>query len=285
MREGARILITGGLAAARAEMSSLLVRAGFEGTDVPPSIQADGHIDLVLVLGDDVVPACAAARGTPGLSHLPILAVVPRSPAGAAQAAMAAGADDVILAPATVGGLTVRVTAQLRAAVDREGLRDVLLCEEALVEVQRVLAAGSDLTVALREALFTTLRVLDYERASIVLVTEASDQGYVVAATDDPTLSKFVVSLDLYPELRPALDRGQVVLVDDAASHPLTADRAAMLREHQVHRLAVFPIEWNLQTARILARVWAWVMPRHRQRALAHLSAALGGELPCGGEG
>lgn len=43
--------------------------------------------------------------------------------------------------------------------------------------------------------------------------------------------------------------------------------------------MQVFPIEWNLVTARLLAKVWAVVLPRHRQRALAHLSAAYGGEL------
>ena len=37
-----------------------------------------------------------------------------------------------------------------------------------------------------------------------------------------------------------------------------------------------FPLEWNLVTARLLARIWPVVMPRHRQRALANLSASLG---------
>jgi len=42
--------------------------------------------------------------------------------------------------------------------------------------------------------------------------------------------------------------------------------------------MQVFPIEWNLTTARFVAKVWAVVLPRHRQRAMAHLSAAYGGE-------
>lgn len=40
--------------------------------------------------------------------------------------------------------------------------------------------------------------------------------------------------------------------------------------------MQVFPIDWNLRTARMLARVWAWLMPRHRDRAEAHLTASLG---------
>ncbi len=46
--------------------------------------------------------------------------------------------------------------------------------------------------------------------------------------------------------------------------------------------MQVFPIDWNLRTARILAKVWAVILPRHRQRAVAHLSAAYGGSLPMG---
>lgn len=44
--------------------------------------------------------------------------------------------------------------------------------------------------------------------------------------------------------------------------------------------MQVFPIDWNLQTAQILAKIWAVVMPRHRQRAVANLSAAFGRAYP-----
>ncbi len=41
----------------------------------------------------------------------------------------------------------------------------------------------------------------------------------------------------------------------------------------------MFPIEWNLRTARLLARFWIRVMPRHRERAIAGLKHAYGDEL------
>ena len=37
-----------------------------------------------------------------------------------------------------------------------------------------------------------------------------------------------------------------------------------------------FPIDWNLRTARLMARVWARFLPRHRDRAVSHLTDALG---------
>lgn len=40
--------------------------------------------------------------------------------------------------------------------------------------------------------------------------------------------------------------------------------------------MQMFPIEWNLRTARILARLWPRLTPRHRNRAIEHLTIALG---------
>jgi KDO2-lipid IV(A) lauroyltransferase len=40
--------------------------------------------------------------------------------------------------------------------------------------------------------------------------------------------------------------------------------------------MQVFPLAWNLRTARWMGRVWPRIMPRHRRRALDHLQASLG---------
>lgn len=46
--------------------------------------------------------------------------------------------------------------------------------------------------------------------------------------------------------------------------------------------MQVFPMDWNLKTARVLARIWKVLMPRHYDRAVTHLSASLGDR--CGPE-
>ncbi|MCH8243440.1 MAG: lysophospholipid acyltransferase family protein [Planctomycetes bacterium] len=43
--------------------------------------------------------------------------------------------------------------------------------------------------------------------------------------------------------------------------------------------LQIFPIDWNLRTARVLARLWILIMPRHRDRAIQHLAASYGHTL------
>jgi KDO2-lipid IV(A) lauroyltransferase len=41
----------------------------------------------------------------------------------------------------------------------------------------------------------------------------------------------------------------------------------------------MFPIDWNLATARLMARIWARIMPRHKKRAIDHLKLAYGDTL------
>lgn len=44
--------------------------------------------------------------------------------------------------------------------------------------------------------------------------------------------------------------------------------------------LRCFPVNWNLVTARLFARCWWHLIPRHRRRARAHLRLAYGDSLP-----
>lgn len=43
--------------------------------------------------------------------------------------------------------------------------------------------------------------------------------------------------------------------------------------------LRIFPVNWNLGTARLFARIWWHVLPRHRRRACAHIRLACGAGL------
>ncbi|MFH0981007.1 MAG: lysophospholipid acyltransferase family protein [Planctomycetota bacterium] len=43
--------------------------------------------------------------------------------------------------------------------------------------------------------------------------------------------------------------------------------------------LLMFPLEWNLRTARLMGALWWYLMPRHRERARQHLRIAYGDAL------
>ncbi len=42
--------------------------------------------------------------------------------------------------------------------------------------------------------------------------------------------------------------------------------------------MQIFPLESSLESARVIAKIWKRILPRHRRHALIHLQSALGGE-------
>ncbi len=58
-------------------------------------------------------------------------------------------------------------------------------------------------------------------RCSIILAKPGDICGTVVAAYEDPSIQSLPVDLTRYPELRRALDTGEVVHVEDVATDPL----------------------------------------------------------------
>ncbi len=269
-----RILVLGGTPAALLEAREWLGAAGFEVTtdgrgpaDVPDDPQ--DAFDAVLLYSDDPAAACAALRRRPSLALLPIVCALPMgsatsSPVG--RAALAAGADDLITLPLTASGADLRLRVLARAAGDRREAREALESDEALAEILRVLGRGSAINETLREMLLVAAPLLGFERASVVIVSESGELGYVVAATDDPTLSKFVVSLEVYAELRAAISSREMVLIDDALRSPMLSSQIEWLRRNDIHSTAVFPIEWR-------GRVSGCLFLRSSRRGAARLDA------------
>ncbi len=246
LAEPARILVAGGNAEARSGLCAMFRRGGFEHVASSDDLSdiSGSPPDLIVVTGD-VVPMCAAARQMLGLATVPVIAVVPREPLAEYAAAMAAGADDVVAIPVVEGILLFRARTQLRAAADRESAIMARRCEEALIEIQRLATSGGPVPESLREILLQAAVIMEYDRASVVLTARDAEASYVVAATDDPTLSKFPVDLGIYPELRHVLTNNELLLIGDALVHPMLRDRAEMLAAHGVRSIAVFPVEWR----------------------------------------
>jgi len=58
-------------------------------------------------------------------------------------------------------------------------------------------------------------------RCSIIFGKPGGSRATVAAASENPMLRDLPVDIDRYPEIRQALSTGEVVLVEDAAAHPL----------------------------------------------------------------
>ena len=102
-----------------------------------------------------------------------------------------------------------------RDAADRQ--RDLAL----LLELTARYTESLDAQALLHDVMRRLAEAMDIERASMVLVDETRPVGYVMAASDDPTLRDLQIDLNRYPEIRETVRLGKPVLVEDAPSHPL----------------------------------------------------------------
>ena len=184
---------------------------------------SDGPAELLLVdivaAGDDHAAECArlraAASPVPGL-----LLLSSRPPDADVYAALGAGPQDFIAKPFRVHELVARVKAQLRARLEAQ--------DGQMVRVARTPAhVMADVTTGLTTSEIFQLLVrrvaqgLRIPRCSIILAKPGDIEGTVVAAYEDPSVQSLAVDLTRYPELRRALDTGEVVHVEDVATDPL----------------------------------------------------------------
>ena len=156
--------------------------------------------------------------------------------------AFEAGADDFVRKPFKPVELVARIRGQLRLRGAIDALEKKGQDARLVLELTQALASNLDF----RGILFTVVQriaeVARVDRVSIVLVREAGDVGYVVAASDDEQLRDLPIDLAKYPEIQQVLSSREPLVVPDIATHPLLE-----IVRHEGHRtafssLAILPI-------------------------------------------
>lgn len=184
---------------------------------------ADAPTDLLLVdivaSGDDATEVArlrtAAPAPTPGL-----LLLSSRPPEADVYRALDAGPQDFIAKPFRVHELVARVKAQLRARLEVKGgaaERELRTPANVMADVTTGLTTTEIFQLLVRRV----AQGLRIPRCSIILAKPGDISGTVVAAYEDPAIHALPVDLTRYPELRRALDTGEVVHVEDVATDPL----------------------------------------------------------------
>jgi PAS domain S-box-containing protein len=261
------IVVVGGVEDDREAVVALCRGAGLEAR-AAVAITVDAPIAapaLLVITGDEVATLIAAAREVPHLASVPILAVVPLIPPGAASEALAAGATDVVTAPLVPAVLSARLRNLMRGRMG-PGAWAAGSLAPALLRIIDSLGQHGDSAAALVPALTVLREVLGFERASLIAHLDGSEAAFVIAATDDPTYSQFMLRVSDYPEIAECIRTGQPILIDDAQSDPLTAQVADKLTIRGVRAIAVFPVSWR-------GRVMGVVLLRKPSVGAAHVGA------------
>jgi PAS domain S-box-containing protein len=256
------IVVVGGSAAERSALVAALAAAG-----LPARAEAALVLDdetalpgLIAVTGSDAAALVAEAREVPGLADVPVLAVVSAVPASAAAEALAAGASDVVRQPFGPAELAARVRNLVSGSIWSPGSY-----APHLLRIHDELSSAEDDVEALVQVLTVACEALHFDRASLIAYLDGSEHAFVIAATDDPTRSHFMLLIADYPEVAEAIRTGEPVLLDDAQVHPLTQAVAPRLIERGIRGSAVFPVQWKRRTLGV-------ILARKATPGVAHLA-------------
>jgi GAF domain-containing protein len=83
------------------------------------------------------------------------------------------------------------------------------------------------------------------DRCSIFLAERRGTTARLVASYEDPSIRNYLVDLERYPELKRALQSGEVVFIADGPSHPELKHIRAVLEKRGAKTITVVPITWR----------------------------------------
>lgn len=222
--------------------AQLPFEAAASGTE---ALEVIGRIKPSVVVLDLVMPApdgyevLRTLRANAETKDLPVVVLTALDAENEVARAFESGADDFVRKPFKTVELVARVRGQLRLHNAVAELAKKEKDAQVVLELTQALASSLDF----RDILYTVVQriaeVAKVDRASIVLVREHSQIGYVVAASDDDKLRDLPIDLGQYPEIRQVLTTGEPLVIPDTTAHPLGIDQHA---GGKFSSLAILPI-------------------------------------------
>jgi PAS domain S-box-containing protein len=248
---GGPVLVVDDDMVSRHVLGQALASAKLEHVAVGSGAEALAQIDRVhpsIVLLDLVMPPpdgyqiLRILRARPETRDLPVVVLTALDADDEIAKAFEAGADDFVKKPFKPVELVARVRGQLRLRAAIQALARKEKDAQVVLELTQALASNLDF----RGILFTVVQriaeVAGIDRVSIVLVREAEDVGYVVAASDDEQLRDLPIDLAKYPEIKEVIAKGVPLVVEDATTHPLMDVVRSAGQEAPFSSLCILPI-------------------------------------------
>lgn len=255
MPKSQSVLIVDDDAISRRVLAQALGKAGFR-TEVLTSGQEalswlmSGNVPAIVLL-DLVMPppdgyaVLRAIRASDELREVPVVVLTAVDADEEVTRAFDMGADDFVRKPFKTAELVARIRSQLRMREFVEALEQRERDARVVLELTQTLSS----TLDFRNILYTVVRriadVARVDRCSIVLVRDASQVGYVVAASDDRELRDLPIDLSKYPEIRRVLETGEPLLVEDTSTDPVFDLVRSALPAASFRWLACLPLTYE----------------------------------------
>ncbi len=254
MNDGARpssVAVVGGEAAARARYAAELRDSGVlvEVAEEQIGPPAEGETAGVVV----IVGGGSARRDGAGalldivaeirkLRPSDLLVVcVPRD-ADVLSAALASGADDVVLTPPSPGELVGRVRAAMAHAAARVSAAESARYGATLIGAGALIRDGVDLEETLSDWLQGVCDAVNLQRGVLLLASDDDAGALIVGASDDATLNRLPIDLDRYPEVRACLESRAEIIVESTRGSALLGPWAELAATHGGESIVAVPL-------------------------------------------
>lgn len=113
---------------------------------------------------------------------------------------------------------------------------------EALLDISKGLRASQSRQEVLYLLVKAIASVIQVTRCSVIVVSEESGTGKVLATYEDPALSDLPIDLGKYPEIQEAVTTGSIVLVEDVDRDSRMRDVRALFCHLPIASILVIPI-------------------------------------------
>jgi PAS domain S-box-containing protein len=178
-----------------------------------------------LILSDIMMPVLDGfgllreVRGSPGLSHIPVILLSARAGEESRVDGVSAGADDYLVKPFSAAELLARVTTHLKLAELRQETVTML---RRMQDVSTRLISESDLTTLLGEFLDAAIEITHADMGNVQLLDAATGELRIAAQRgfDGPFLDFFNVVHPRTAACGSAMHSRQRIIIEDVASSP-----------------------------------------------------------------
>jgi two-component system, cell cycle response regulator len=211
-------------------LSWILKENGYEVLTVPGGEHLFEHLtaeQFDLLLLDIMMPKVDGlqllqkVKADPRFKDLPVLMISSMPPEEATVRSLGLGANDFIPKPFRVRELLARVKTHLRVGRELNQAKAEARTRSEMIDIMQEVTASLKPDEIYQILVRRVAQGLRISRCSIILAQPGEETGAVVAAYENPTLHNLQVDLRRYPEIRRALDTGELVLVNDVATDPL----------------------------------------------------------------